>query len=341
MRRAAETALEDQSDAPTEVLDPNAPVVFPTENADPADADPADIPLLTEEGTTRSPAAAAKSSEAPAAAGESSGSLAAAATAAADRSAQEAKVTEREALFKRVRPDLAQKIVVDERILPASREQYRKLATVLHHAQETSGLKVVMIASAVAGEGKTLTASNLALTLSESYRRRVLLVDADLRKPMLDKLFQIDAPTGLGEGLVSTQDRRLPLHEVSDWLTVLPSGQPSTDPMAALSSPRMRRVLDEARRSFDWVIIDTPPVGLLTDASLLAAMVDGAVMVVKAESTPFELVQRAAQSIGDDRLLGVVLNRSMTPDHSGGYGGYGYGEYAHAQPATGAPDGTS
>ena len=71
----------------------------------------------------------------------------------------------------------------------------------------------------------------------------------------------------------------------------------------------MRRLIDEAREAFDWVIIDTPPVGLLPDANLLAAMVDGVVLVVKAGSTPYDLVKRAVDAIGRDRMLGVVLNR--------------------------------
>ena len=72
----------------------------------------------------------------------------------------------------------------------------------------------------------------------------------------------------------------------------------------------MQRLIDEAREAFDWVIIDTPPVGLLTDANLLASMVDGAVLVVKAGSTPYDLVKRAVDAIGPSKLLGVVLNRA-------------------------------
>ena len=85
--------------------------------------------------------------------------------------------------------------------------------------------------------------------------------------------------------------------------------------MAGLTSERMRRLIDEAREAFDWVIIDTPPVGLLTDANLLASMVDGAVLVVKAGSTPYDLVKRAVDAIGRERLLGVVLNRADEQPH--------------------------
>lgn len=225
---------------------------------------------------------------------------------------------------------LVQKVVVDRNMMPASREQYRRLAAGLHHVQAASGLKIVMIASAVEKEGKTLTAANLALTLSESYRRSVLLIDADLRRPSLHTVFKLPGSPGLTEGLISAEDVKLPVHQVFPRLSVLTAGTPSSDPMAGLTSQRMRRLLTEARQSFQWVIIDTPPVGLLADANLLAAMVDGAVLVIKAGSTPYDLVKRATASIGPSKIVGVVLNRAAP--HGRGYG-YGYEGYYHASPA--------
>ncbi len=91
--------------------------------------------------------------------------------------------------------------------------------------------------------------------------------------------------------------------------------------MGGLTSERMHRIIDEARHAFDWVIIDTPPVAFLSDANLLSAMVDAALLVVRADSTPFDLVQRAVDAIGRDRILGMVLNRAQL-EESGGYGAY-------------------
>ena len=95
-------------------------------------------------------------------------------------------------LFERIDARLAEKVVVDANMSPVSREQYRRLAAVLHDAQGNNGTQVVMVASAVPGEGKTLTATNVALTLSDSYRRRVLLIDADLRRPALHEVFRTE-----------------------------------------------------------------------------------------------------------------------------------------------------
>lgn len=228
-------------------------------------------------------------------------------------------------LFERIDGRLNEKVVIDQNMSSASREQYRRLAAVLHDAQSTTGLQVVMVASAVAGEGKTLTASNLALTFSESYQKRVLLIDGDLRRPTLHSVFRLDTASGLADGLLSTTDTKMLVRQVSTRLAVLPAGRPSSDPMAGLTSERMKRLLDEARQSFDWVILDTPPVMLLPDAHLMSSMVDGAVLVVRAASTPHELVRRASDAVGRSRILGVVLNRAEPSGHHDHYQYYGYG----------------
>jgi protein-tyrosine kinase len=226
--------------------------------------------------------------------------------------------------FERIDARYAGKVVVDENISGESREQYRRLAASLHHAQAATGIKVVMLSSAVMGEGKTLTSSNLALTLSESYHKQVLLIDADLRRPTLHSLFRIRAGAGLTEGLAAGgAAHKVPVHQISSRLGVLAAGRPTSNPIAGLTSARMRQLLEEARGSFDWVIVDTPPVALLPDANLLGAMVDGAVLVVRAGSTPWDLVQRAVAAIGQEHLLGVVLN-GATAEAGSNYYGYDY-----------------
>jgi protein-tyrosine kinase len=229
--------------------------------------------------------------------------------------------------FKQLARALPGRIVVDENMSPPSREQYRRLAASLHQAQIGSGMRVVMISSALPGEGKTLTAANLSLTLSESYDRRVLLVDADLRRPSLHKIFRLPSSPGLTENLMVSDGGALPVHRVSPNLSVLTAGEVDLDPMAGLTSMRMRQILSEARETFDWVIVDTPPVGLLSDASLLAENVDTTLFVVKAEDTPYDLVKRAVEVLGARRVLGVVLNRADANVHRHGYGYHYHSRY--------------
>jgi protein-tyrosine kinase len=219
---------------------------------------------------------------------------------------------------------LSHKVIVDRGVSPASREQYRQLAAILHNTQTASGVKVIMIASAVAGEGKTLTAANLALTFSEAYQRRVLLVDADLRRPSLHRLFEVHHRTRSTDTTSSLPQQLLQVRFVTPRLGILTTEFPSSAPMAALTSERMRQVIHEGKQSFDWIILDTPPVALLPDASLLASVVDGAVLVVKARSTPLELAKRAVDAIDKTKLLGVVLNGTSRPPRNSGYD---YDEY--------------
>jgi protein-tyrosine kinase len=210
-----------------------------------------------------------------------------------------------------------------------STEQYRRLAARLHLSQVEHGSRIFMVTSALPGEGKTLTATNLALTLAESYKRQVLLIDADLRRPWVHEMFQLPNVTGLNDGLKGDDARKVPLLRLTDHLTVLTAGRPDSDPMSVLSSNRIKQVLAEAGAQFDMVIVDTPPVALLTDAHLLASLVDAVLLVVEAGSTPLAAIKTAVESVGRDRILGVLLNRAddaLTYDAYHSY--YSGGRYA-------------
>lgn len=187
-------------------------------------------------------------------------------------------------------------------------EQFRRLAATLHHAQAAHDIHLIMVTSAAASDGKTLTAVNLALVLSESYRKRVLLIDADLRRPSIGDVTDLTGSSGLGEVLRAPTEQKLGLVQLTPTLTVLPAGRPDPDPLAGLTSQRMRRILDEAAARFDWVILDAPPVGPLADGSVLAQMVDGTLFVVRAAQTQLPVVQKAIEAVGRERIIGVVLN---------------------------------
>jgi capsular exopolysaccharide synthesis family protein len=228
-------------------------------------------------------------------------------------------------------PELAGKLIGTPGVPFGCVEQYRKLAATLHHVQAERGIKVLMISSAVASEGKTLTSTNIALTLSESYGKRVLIIDADLRRPTLHQIFNLPNLTGLSDALRSEKDRTVPLTQVASRLSALTAGRPESDPMGGLTSPRMRRIVQEAAALFDWVIIDTPPAGLLPDAKLITQLAEAAILVIRSGRAPVQLVMQAVESLGRDRIVGVVLNGV---DHKAsaaapyyGYGYYSYGGY--------------
>ncbi len=200
------------------------------------------------------------------------------------------------------------KLVVGHETESVPVEQYRRLAATMHELQSEQGLKALMVCSALPGEGKTLTVTNLALTLSESYKRRVLLIDADLRRPSLHEVFRVPNRSGLSEGLRSDRGD-LSLLKISPYLNLLPAGQADSNPMAALTSDRMRRLLEESTNAFDWVLLDAPPVGLMPDANLLARLTKAVLFVIGAGSTPFSLVRRAIEDVGRECIVGTVLNR--------------------------------
>jgi capsular exopolysaccharide synthesis family protein len=224
----------------------------------------------------------------------------------------------------RFNPEWSRLLTVSSESDPALLKQFGRLAGSLHSAQTAGGMKSVLTTSVGAGEGKTLTAMNVALTLSESYKRQVLIIDADLRRPSVHTVCGLGNVRGLSEGLRASEQERLAIIKLTETLSFLPAGRPDPDPMDGLTSDRMRRILDEASKRFDWVVLDAPPIGLVPDAGLLAAMVDAVLFVVRAEVTPNGQLQKAIEAVGRERIFGVVLNGAREADSSD------YGTYYHS-----------
>jgi protein-tyrosine kinase len=205
---------------------------------------------------------------------------------------------------------------------PGLIEEFRRLAAVLLQKKRVDGLKACLVTSAAPDDGKTLTALNLALILSESYRHKVLLVDADLRRSTISEAAGYSGVEGLNEALTSSEGRKAAVIALSETLTLLPAGVPVPDPLSALTSLRMQRMLSDAAAQFDWVIVDAPPVGATADAGLLCHMVDGVIVVVRAGRTRHPAVLNTIDVLGRDRILGVVLN-GVDGSTAAGLGYYG------------------
>jgi capsular exopolysaccharide synthesis family protein len=218
--------------------------------------------------------------------------------------------------------------LVTETLDAVSREQYRRLAAVLCEEQAEDQLASVVVTSAVPGEGKTLTVINLGLTLSESYGRRVLVIDADLRAPTVHTALGIANERGLSEAL-GDAGSDLPITQITARFGVMTAGRSASNPLAGFSSPRMGEILRDVAARFDWVLLDTSPVGIVPDAQVLARLVGGVVLVIGAGKTPAAAVERAVAELGGpEAIIGTVLNRideRRIPD-TGYYGHYGYGD---------------
>jgi capsular exopolysaccharide synthesis family protein len=199
-------------------------------------------------------------------------------------------------------------------------EAYRSLRTALL-LSSAERLRVVTITSAESGEGKTATAANLAIVMAQ-LGRRVLLVDADLRKPRLHRIFEVSNRTGLVNYLTgNTGDENLFLPTEEENLYLCPSGPQPPNPSELLASDRMRDLLESARQHFDFVIVDTPPVLAVTDAALPGSIGDGVVLCFHANKILRADIKSCHDRLrlADVKMLGVVLNRHQA-HRRGGYG---------------------
>ncbi len=192
--------------------------------------------------------------------------------------------------------------------------QYRGLCSRIVHADQSAPVKVILITSPGSGEGKSVTAANLALTLAREYQRPTCLVDANLRSPRLQEMFGVDG-ADTGPGLVDVLAGRATLAQAlvlvePAGVTLLPAGGGAEHPAELLSTPMLRRVLDQLRAQFDRVIIDTPAALPMVDLGLLEPLADRIVLVVRAGQTTKAAMQDVAATLDAQRLLGVVLNEA-------------------------------
>jgi capsular exopolysaccharide synthesis family protein len=205
-------------------------------------------------------------------------------------------------------------------------EQYRSLRARIRRAEAGRAIKSILITSPAKGDGKSLTAANLALTMAQEFQQRVLLLDADLRRPVQHQLFGITVASGLADVLMGAAELEHALVSLPEHnLTVLPAGVPPNHPTELLGSAGMRRTLDVLRGRFDKILIDMPPVAPLADAHVVAPMIDGVIMVVRAGVTPRPAIERALAGLDLLKVLGLVLNDSAasTTDYDT-YSGYRY-----------------
>ncbi|AVR00360.1 capsular biosynthesis protein [Oceanobacillus iheyensis] len=189
-------------------------------------------------------------------------------------------------------------------------EQYRTIRTNLQFASVDEELRTMLVTSSGPGEGKSMTTANLAVVYAQQGKK-VLLIDADMRKPTVHYTFRLDNLRGLSNILVgeTTLEEAANTTDV-DNLDVISSGPVPPNPAELLASRKMELFLIEARKTYDLVIFDTPPVLAVTDAQILANIVDGALMVVRSKQTENDAVERAKEALEPARakLLGAVLN---------------------------------
>jgi receptor protein-tyrosine kinase len=188
-------------------------------------------------------------------------------------------------------------------------EEFQTLRTRVEQLQSARAIQTVLVTSPSSGEGKSFTAANLALAEAQLADNPTLLCDFDLRRPTLHRVFRMDRGPGVTDYLQGKADLHETLRRIgSSDLFVMPAGEAVTNPLGLLHSKDIRRLMERLRSTFRRILLDSPPLLQASDANLLAALSDGALLVTRIGCTTMDSMTRAIGSLGPDSILGIVAN---------------------------------
>lgn len=203
-------------------------------------------------------------------------------------------------------------------------EKFRFLGVRLRQQQLTRNLKRVLVTSTIPEEGKSMVTANLTMTLARKRQQRILLLEGDLRRPVLAARLGLPKLPGLSEWLVG---ERRPISNIyylqQPGFWFMPAGIPPENPLELMQSGRLSEMMEHLTSWFDWIVIDTPPVLPLADTSVWTRLADGVLLVTREGTTEKRQLQRGLQALEQNKLLGVVLNSSTNTDHTNYYQRYG------------------
>lgn len=199
--------------------------------------------------------------------------------------------------------------IVEKEPKSIAAESYRTLRTNIQYSSFDKEYKIIVVTSSEPGEGKSTIAGNIALSMAQGDKK-VILIDCDLRKPSLHKKFRVSNLVGLSDVIVGKADLASAIHKYNKNLVVLTSGKIPPNPSEMLSSNTMENLLETIKNSFDYIVIDTPPVQAVTDSQILSTKADGTILVVRAEKTKKNSVDNAVNLLKkvNANIIGTVLN---------------------------------
>jgi capsular exopolysaccharide synthesis family protein len=194
-------------------------------------------------------------------------------------------------------------------------EKFRFLGVRLRQIQQTRSLKKVLVTSTIPEEGKSFVSANLAGVLARR-KQKVLLIEGDLRRPTLGKLFGLGRLVGLAEWLQGDRRKLTNIFRLDGpdfWL--MPAGDPPANPLELMHSGSLSQLMEQLSTMFDWIIVDSPPLLPLADTTVWARMTEGTLLVAREGKTEKAMLERGLQTVKKSELLGVVLNGSANPNH--------------------------
>ena len=190
-------------------------------------------------------------------------------------------------------------------------EQFRRLRTHIFQPGVENAPKIIMIASAMAGEGKSFVAVNLASIIALELHSHALLVDCDLRNPSITRWFGLQEKRGLSDYLIGEAEiQDLLIKTPIDKLSILSGGSIQTNPVELIGSKKMKTLVQDLKSRYDdrYIIIDSSPILATTEPGVLNEMIDGIILVIKSGETPRETIQQALKLLNKNKILGIVLN---------------------------------
>lgn len=205
-------------------------------------------------------------------------------------------------------------LIVEKKPKSVVAEAYRTLRTNVQYSGFDKEIKTILVTSSEAKEGKSTISGNIAVSFSKN-EKKVILIDCDLRKPSLHKMFNVSNVKGLSEVLIGTEELNETIQEYSNNLDILTSGTIPPNPSEMLGSKSMSALLEVLKNKYDTIILDSAPIRVVTDAQILATKVDGTILVVKRDSTKIDAVKDSKNLLNKvgANIIGSILNGTDIP----------------------------
>ena len=213
-----------------------------------------------------------------------------------------------------------QKYLIKDNPTSPIAEAYRKIATNIEFSNVDDEIKTIMITSAKQDEGKTTTICNLVMVMTE-LKKKILLIDLDLRKPAVHKTFKISNKQGLTDILINKDDYKSYLHNVYQGLDILTTGMIPANPTEIINSKALKELIKEMSNNYDYIFIDTPPVMLVSDPITISTYSDAVILAIEHGKTEKELAKKAVESLKqvNANIIGAVLNNIPVSKQSNYY----------------------